>query len=46
MANVFDGSGEVVVFLIAGWCEEAIKKVADEPVPCAVGARLFYIMLL
>ena len=46
MANVVYGGGEVVVFLIAGWCEGAIKKVAAEPLPCVVGARLFYIMIL
>ena len=46
MANVVYGGGEVVFFLIAGWREEAIKKVAAEPLPCALGARLFYIMLL
>ena len=32
-ANVVYGGGEVVFFLIAGWREEAIKKVAAEPPP-------------
>ena len=45
-ANVVYGGGEVVVFFKTGWCEEVLKKVAAEPLPCALGARLFYIMLL
>jgi hypothetical protein len=30
-----------VVFFIAGWCEEAIKKVAVEPLARALGVAAF-----